>query len=319
VIRAIEKLLEDDTAGDPMGGLKWTRKTTEKVSRELASAAIHVSPNTVARLLSDMGYALRVNHKKRAARPSHPDRNRQFDYIAAKRRSFQRRGLPIISIDTKKKELIGRFKNPGAVWAQTPTPVNDHDFRSDAVGLAIPFGIYDLVDNRGHVFVGTSHETSAFAADALARWWSRDGRLRYPKTDKILILADGGGANGPRRHVWKYALQTKLCDRYGLTVTLCHYPPGTSKWNPIEHRLFSEISKNWAGKPLDSFDTMLKYIGTTETKTGLKVKATLIKRDYETGTEIAKEDVVSLNVRRHDTLPAWNYTITPRRSRSAKM
>jgi len=312
VIQALEKLLEDDTAGDPMGGLRWTRRTTEKVSVELSSAGIQVSPNTVARLLRELGYALRVNHKKRAARATHPDRNRQFEYIAALRRSFQRRGLPIISIDTKKKELVGCFKNNGTAWTQRAREVYNHDFRSDATGFAIPYGIYDFGANRGHIFVGTSHETPAFASDAVRLWWVHDGHPRYPHADEILILADGGGSNGSRNRAWKLALQTKLADRHGLSVTVCHYPPGASKWNPIEHRLFSEISKNWAGKPLDSYETLLKYIRTTKTKTGLTVKATLIERAYETGLEPEAADVEAIHLRRHNSLPAWNYTVAPR-------
>lgn len=312
MIQAIERLLEHDTAGDPMGGLRWTRKTTAKVSGELSSAGIDVSPNTVARLLHQLGYALRVNHKKRAARGSHPDRNQQFEYIAAQRRSFQRRGLPIISLDTKKKELVGCFKNNGTVWTRRAHDVFDHDFRSDADGMAIPFGVYDTVANHGHVFVGTSHDTPAFASDAVRLWWARDGRPRYKRAAEILILADGGGSNGARNHAWKLALQTKLADRHGLTVTVCHYPPGTSKWNPIEHRLFSQVSKNWAGKPLDSYETMLKYLRTTKTKTGLKVKATLIDRPYETGVKPDARDIAAINLRRHKTFPGWNYTIAPR-------
>lgn len=312
MIQAIEKLLEDDTAGEPMGGLRWTRKTPEKVSGELASAGIMVSAKTVARLLRHLGYALRVNHKKRAARASHPDRNRQFEYIAALRRSFRRRGLPVISLDTKKKELVGRFKNEGMAWSKRAHAVYDHDFRSDADGIAIPYGVYDTVANHAHVFLGTSHDTPAFAGDAVRLWWVADGRPRYPRAAEILILADGGGSNGSRSHAWKVALQTKLADRHGLTVTVCHYPPGTSKWNPIEHRLFSEVSKNWAGKPLDSYETMLKYMRTTKTKTGLKVRATLIDRAYETGVKPEPGEVAAINLRRHKTLPAWNYTIAPR-------
>ena len=312
MIQAIERLLVDDTAGDPMGGLKWTRKTTEKVSVELRSAGIDVSANTVARLLSELGYALRVNHKKRAARAGHPERNRQFEYIAALRRSFHRRGLPVVSVDTKKKEIIGCFKNPGAVWAKVATPVNDHDFRSDASGMGIPYGVYDPVRNRGHVCVGTSHDTPEFAADAVRHWWVHDGTKHYQRARQLLILADNGGSNGPRNHAWKHAIQTKLCDRYGISVTVCHYPPGTSKWNPIEHRLFSAISKNWAGKPLDSYETMIKYLRTTKTKTGLKVQASLIRRGYRTGVKLAATEVARIRLRPHDTLPAWNYTIAPR-------
>jgi hypothetical protein len=321
VIAAIERLLKDDTAGDPMGGLRWTRKTTEKISGELASASIEVSPNTVGRLLCQLGYALRVNHKKRAVDARHPDRNQQFEYVLDLRQAFKRRGLPVISMDTKKKELVGHFKNAGSTWRKTPDIVNDHDFRSDANGIAIPYGIYDEKHNHGYVVIGTSHETPAFAADAISRWWVQDGRSRYPEARKLLILADGGGANGARKNAWKCELQAKVCDAHRLAVTVCHYPPGASKWNPIEHRLFSEISKNWAGKPLDSHETMLKYIRTTKTRTGLRVRATLSKRNYETRVTPTRDQVARLNLRRHNSLPNWNYTLSPRprRKLSSKM
>jgi hypothetical protein len=312
VIAAIEHLLADNTAGDPMGGLRWTRKTTEGVSRELRSAGIQVSPKTVGRLLSDLGYALRVNHKKRAARGRHPDRNRQFEYIAGRRRSFRRRNLPVISVDTKKKELIGHFKNAGSTWRKTAEEVYDHDFRSDAQGIGIPYGNYEETCNRGHIYVGTSHDTACFAAESISRWWGQDGQSRHPEAREILILADSGGSNGARNNAWKHEVQTKLSDAHGLRVTICHYPPGTSKWNPVEHRLFSEISKHWAGQPLESYETMLNFLRTTRTKTGLKVRATLITREYQTGLKPTSEQMENLNLRGHRTLPAWNYTISPR-------
>jgi hypothetical protein len=310
VIFAIEKLMAQDTAGDPMTGLKWTRKATRKISCALRAAKIDVSPGTVARLLRDLGYSLRVNHKS-IARSNHPHRDRQFRYIEKFRDAFAEGGLPIISVDTKKKEMIGRFKNPGAVWAKIPIAVNDHDFRSDALGMAVPYGIFDVQANRGHVFLGTSHDTPDFAVDAIARWWSREGRERYPRADELLILADNGGSNGSRVRAWKHALQTKLCDRFRCTVTVCHYPPGTSKWNPIEHRLFSEISKNWAACPLETYDVALRYIRTTRTTAGLRVKATLVRRDYETGVTIDDGQMAAVNLHPHSILPQWNYTIGP--------
>ena len=238
--------MQHDTAGDACSGLKWTRKTTGKIRDELAKAGIPVSRNTVGRLLKNLGYSLRVNHKK-IARGSPETRDRQFRYIAQLKEAYQGQDLPVVSVDTKKKELVGRFKNPGRVWTQTPLLVNDHDFRSEAKGLAVPYGVFDLGANRGRVVVGTSHDTPAFAVDALVDWWVREGRRRYPAADHLLVLADNGGSNGSRVRAWKHALQTKLCDRFGFAVTVCHYPPGASKWNPIEHRMFSEISKNWAG------------------------------------------------------------------------
>ncbi len=210
--------------------------------------------------------------------------------------------------------MIGSFKNPGAKWAKAPTPVNDHDFRKDAVGVAISYGIYDVQANRGHLVVGTSHDTSEFAGDALALWWKREGRDRYPDADRILILADCGGSNGNRAGAWKCALQEKLCDTFGLRVTVAHYPPGASKWNPIEHRLFSEISKNWAGHPLTSYETMLKYIRTTKTRHGLSVRATLRRGSYPTGRKPSAERISRLRLRPHSSLPAWNYTLTPPRT-----
>jgi hypothetical protein len=301
-----------DTAGDPMGSLRWTRKTTEKVSQELRKAGINVSPKTVSRLLQDMDYSLRVNHKKRAAHGSHPDRNSQFEYIATMRRSFERAGLPIVSVDTKKKEMIGNFKNPGAAWSKKPIEANDHDFKRDSTGTFIPRGHFDLLANRGDVVAGISHDTPAFAVDALALWWQRHGQRRYPGATKLLVLADGGGSNSYRSRVWKHRLQGLLCSPFRLKVTVCHYPPGTSKWNPVEHRLFSMITKNWGARPLDSFETALKFLRTTRTKTGLRVTATLNRRQYKIGVKVSKSEFAAIHLQRHETCPSWNYTILPR-------
>jgi len=224
-----------------------------------------------------MGYSLRVNHKKLSTDFS-PDRNDQFLYLGDLRQRFQRRGLPIISVDTKKRELVGNFKNPGSRWDLSPRLVNDHDFRSDSTGVAIPYGIYDLLANRGSVMVGVSHDTSAFAAHAIAHWWRQEGSVRYPRSRQLLILSDTGGSNGARRRTWKTELQSQLADSLGLTLTVAHYPTGASKWNPIEHRLFSEISKNWAGEPLDSYQKILNFIRSTRTQTGLSVTAHLDRR-----------------------------------------
>lgn len=302
--------MKPHTAGDPMSGLKWTRKTTAKISKELRRAGIDVSRNTVGRLLQSLNYSLRVNHKK-IARCSPLQRDRQFRLIRRRRRRFARAGTPVISVDTKKKELVGRFKNPGAVYATTPRLVKDHDFRSEAKGLAVPYGIYDTVANRGHLFIGTSHDTSAFAVTALARWWMSDGRKRYPEAYSLLILADNGGGNSSTCRAWKFELQKRFCNRFNIAVTVCHYPPGTSKWNPIEHRLFSEISKNWAGEPLETYDTILKFIRTTTTETGLRVRGTLIRGEFPTGVKITKEQVAGISLRPSRVLPQWNYTVTP--------
>jgi len=306
--------MEHHTAGDPINGLKWTRKTTLKISGELRKADIAVSPNTVARLLRGLKFSLRVNHKK-VAGTSSPFRNQQFEYINRMRRRFQRQSSPAISIDTKKRELVGRFKNAGATWETTPALVNDHDFRTLAQGVAIPWGLYDTQANRGHVYIGTSHDTPAFSVTALAQWWSRSGRRCYPHTKRLLILADSGGSNGARTRAWKYELQTRFCNRFGLTLTVCHYPPGTSKWNPIEHRLFSEISKNWAGQPLETYETVLNFIRTTKTLTGLVVNATLLDGDYPTGIKISDAQMHEVNLRPHRVLPMWNYTLVPARSK----
>lgn len=302
------------TAGDPMTSLKWTRKTLVKISKALKKSGIDVSPNSVARLLRQLDYRLRVNHKKISG-SKNPDRDRQFHRIEKTRRDFEKKKLPVVSIDAKKKEMVGLFKNQGKTWTQKALMVKDHDFRSDAIGMAIPYGILDLQANCGHVFVGNSHETSLFAAESLARWWKKEGLLRYPDNEQLLILADGGGSNGSRTRAWKVALQEKLVDPFGLSVTVCHYPPKTSKWNPIEHKLFSEISKNWEGQPLESYETILKYIRTTTTKTGLTVKASLIKKNYQTGIKISDATMKSLNIRADKLLPKWNYTIEPRQAK----
>lgn len=302
------------TAGDPMTSLKWTRKTLVKISCVLKGSGIEVSPNTVSRLLRQMDYRLRVNHKKISG-STNPDRDRQFRRIEKTRANFEKEKLPVVSVDAKKKELVGNFKNPGTILSDDPILVNDHDFPSLAVGKAIPYGVYDLQANCGHVFVGNSHETSFFAAESLARWWKKEGLLRYAGIQKLMILADGGGSNGSRTRAWKYAIQEKLADPFGLSVTICHYPPKTSKWNPIEHRLFSEISKNWAGQPLESYETVLNYIRTTTTRTGLKVKASLVKKDYPTGIKISDAEMKTLNIRPHKVLPKWNYTIEPRQAK----
>lgn len=302
--------MDQETAGDPITGLKWTRRTTEKIAVELSSLGINVSPNTVGRLLKQMGFSLRVNHKKRAS--SGPDRDEQFVYIAELREEFAAAGQPIVSVDSKKKENVGNFKNPGTAWNQEPVIVNDHDFPSDADGRAIPYAVYDVRANQGAVFVGTSYDTAEFAVDSLEKWWRYVGKYRYPNADRLLVLADGGGSNATRNRAWKVNLQEKICDRHRIHVTVTHYPTGTSKWNPVEHRLFSEISKNWAGRPLDSYDTILNYIRTTRTATGLSVKAYMVTKAYEKGIKISDEQMADLSLRPHNTQPHRNYTLAPR-------
>jgi len=309
--------MKHETAGDPVSGLKWTRKTTEKIADELEVLDIKVSPNTVGRLLKEMDFSLRVNHKKIESGIKNPpdpdDRDQQFELIRELQERFAKEGNPTISVDTKKKELIGNFKNGGCSWERNPVLVKDHDFPSDALGKAIPYGIYDIQDNTGSIFLGITRDTPAFAVDSIETWWKTEGRKRYPNANKLLILADSGGSNSARSRVWKYRIQEKLCDQYDLLVSVSHYPPGSSKWNPIEHRLFSEISKNWAGRPLDSFETALKYIRTTKTSSGLKVKASFVRKKYEKGEKVSDKQMKQLSIERHETLPDWNYTLIPQK------
>ena len=298
-----------------MHGLKWTRKTTRKIARQLCRLNIGISANTVGRLLKDMGFSLRVNQKTLESGNKNPPprrvRNRQFHYIHRMRERFACHPRPVLSVDTKKQEMIGNFKNNGVSWEKEPYRVKDHDFRSDAKGMAIPYGIFDTQANRGFVVVGTSRETPAFAVDAIVLWWKSCGSGMYSKTDQLLILADCGGGNSARARGWKYHLQHQFCDPYRLTVTVCHYPPGASKWNPIEHQLFSHLSDNWAGKPLESYETVVNYARTTKTSCGLRVRARLMRKNYEKGENISKEQMEQLALAPHKTLPGWNYTLVP--------
>jgi hypothetical protein len=309
-------LLREDTAGDPTGqrGL-WTGQRLRALSAELARLGLRVCPNTVRRLLDQLDYALHANRKSLSGPPS-PERDQQFRYLLGQHQEFRRQALPIISVDTKKKELVGPFKNAGRIWCHEALPVNDHDFRSQAKGLAIPRGLYDVQANRGSVLLGTSHDTPDFAVDAIVEWWRGEGRRRYGAVAELLILADSGGSNGARCRLWKYALQEKLADPFQLAVTVCHYPPGTSKWNPIEHRLFSEISKQWAGQPLTDYPTIVRLIGETKTQTGLRVNCSLSTKDYPTKIKISKEQMNELDLLAHPILPQWNYTLLPRINRN---
>jgi len=302
--------MRHDTAGDPMTGLKWTRRTTPKIAAALKAMGMEVSDRTVAKLLKKMGFSLRVNHKKLSG-VSPKERDAQFTCIAELRESFASQGLPIISIDSKKRELVGRFKNHGKSWERQPVLVNDHDFPSDASGVAIPYGLYDLNANLGTVFVGTTKDTPSFAVDCVEKWWRTEGRHRYPGARQLAILADGGGSNAANSRIFKYGLQTRLCNQHGINVVVAHYPRGASKWNPIEHRLFSEISKNWAGRPLDSYNTILCYLRTTSTKTGLKVRAHLVRKPYKKGVKITDGRMKQLNITKDESLPKWNYELQP--------
>lgn len=291
-----------------MTGLRWSRRTTSRIADELHQLGIRVSPNTLARLLHQMGYSLRLNHKQ-ISTCSSPNRNLQFEYLAQLRDRFRRRQRPIISVDTKKRELVGNFKNTGRRWERQARRVFDHDFRTDSRGVAIPYGIYDVSENRGTLVIGVSHDTPAFAAHAIAHWWQREGAPRYAGSQQLLILADSGGSNSCRCHAWKTELQSQLANAFALTITVAHYPSGASKWNPIEHRLFSEVSRNWAAEPLDSYQKILNYARTTTTQTGLRVSAYLDRRSYPRGRKPSPQQVASLRLQRHQTLPEWNYTI----------
>jgi hypothetical protein len=309
----LEELVAPETAGDPQSAQKWVRRSLRHLSADLGARGHPASPPTVGRLLKAQDYALHVNAKKREASAAHPQRNEQFEYIAAQRETFTAAGWPIVSVDTKKKELIGNFRNAGRGWSREAEAVNVHDFPQDALGRAVPYGIYDLTRNCGLVCVGQSGDTPRFAVSAVARWWAEEGRGAYPGTDQLLILADAGGSNGWQPRLWKQQLQEQLSDRFGLTVTVCHYPTGCSKWNPIEHRLFSYISLNWAGKPLRSFETAVRCIRGTTTRTGLQVRAELRRGAYETGERVSDEAMTHLRLQHHATCPQWNYTMRPHR------
>jgi hypothetical protein len=308
----LEEVVAPDTAGDPQSEQKWVRRSLRQLSARLGALGHAASPPTVGRLLKTLDYALHVNAKKREASAAHPQRNEQFEYLAAQREAFATAGWPIISVDTKKKELIGNFKNAGQSWSREAEAVNVHDFRQDALGRAVPYGIYDVTRNRGMVCVGQSGDTPRFAVTAIAHWWATEGRLAFPDTDQLLILADAGGSNGCQPRRWKQQLQEQLCDRFGLRVTVCHYPTGCSKWNPIEHRLFGPISLNWAGQPLRTWETLLSLIRGAQTRTGLAVNAHRDDQAYPTGETVSDAEMAALHLERHSVCPRWNYTIRPR-------
>ena len=302
-------MLQHQTAGDPQGHRKWKRKSLRQLSEELKPAH-SICPHTVGRLLTEQKYSLHVNAKELDRRAS-PHRNQQFEYIQAEIQAFSKRGWPIISVDTKKRELIGAFRNPGRVWSRKATRVNIYDFRSLAKGIAIPYGVYDLTRNTGYVLIGTTADTSELAVDAIQWWWLHYGRHHYPHAPALLILADGGGSNGYRTRLWKFTLQHRLVNAQHLEVTVAHYPTGASKWNPADHRLFSYISCNWAGQPLTSYDKMIQLIEVTTTQAGLVIKAKLTQQVYRTKIKIAKDQMATVNLHKHTVLPQWNYTLKP--------
>ena len=308
-MKALEKILQDATAGDPISGLKWTRKTTRKLAEELKDKDFQVGHSTIPRLVRKLRYTLRSN-QKRLSRKQDERRDEQMRHLIRMRKRFLKRKLPVLSIDCKKKELIGQFRNPGRTWRQQPIPVLETDFPSDAKGKAVPYGIYDVGNNEGYMVVGVSHETAEFAMNAIQRWWREIGQARYPGCHQLLLQADSGGANACDSWLWKAALQT-LADRFDLTITVNHYPTGASKWNLIEHRMFCIISENWAGQPLDSYETMLKFIRTSKTQTGFRCLAHFDRRNYQTKQKLSQEEKANLNLQYDRLFPEWNYTIKP--------
>ena len=316
-----------ETAGDPMGSLKWTRKTTQKIAEELKSVRVEVSKTTVGNILKKLGYSLKTNIKnissggKSLTKDEREKRNSQFIYINVTRARFNKKNNPSLSVDTKKKEMIGNFKNPGTRYKRQADLTNDHDFLTYAEGKAALYGVYDQKENKGFVSIGmflkegkniSSGDTPEFAVESIERWWRYQGCESYKNSNEILILADSGGSNGHLSHMWKVKLQEILCEKYGFKVTVCHYPPGASKWNPIEHRLFSEISKNWRGTPLVNYETVYKYTASTKTTTGLETSAVMVGKQYQKGLKASKEDIKKLNIKRHELNPSWNYTLSPR-------
>jgi hypothetical protein len=313
LLAALEALLEPVTRGDPESPLRWTCKSTRRLAAELTQQKHPVGPRTVAALLQEAGYSLQANRKTREG-SSHPDRNAQFEYINAGVARSLIRGQPAISVDTKKKELVGDFKNNGREWHRRgePEEVRVHDFPDKTLGKAIPYGIYDMINDQGWVSVGIDHDTAQFATNSIRRWWHEMGRDRFPKASELLITADGGGSNGHRTRLWKVSLQA-LADEVGLTLSVCHFPPGTSKWNKIEHRLFSFITQNWRGRPLVSHQAIVSLIAGTTTSTGLIVKAALDTNHYETAIKVSDAELAQLRLQRHEFHGDWNYTISPSR------
>jgi hypothetical protein len=313
LLRALEELVDPATRGHPESPLRWTCKSTDKLAEELTQRNHPVSDRTVARLLKLAGYSLQANRKTREG-SSHPDRNAQFEHINKQVLAFQKRNQPVISVDTKKKELVGEFKNLGQEWQPKgePEKVNVHDFPDKQWGKAIPYGIYDLASNEGWVSVGIDHDTAQFAVASIRRWWTEMGSQRFPRARRLLITADGGGSNSSRNRLWKKSLQ-ELADELDLSIKVCHFPPGTSKWNKIEHRLFCFITKNWRGRPLTTYEVIVNLIASPTTPTGLVVPAAVDSNEYETGVEVTDNELARLRLIRDKFHGDWNYTIKPRR------
>ncbi|MGB7531586.1 MAG: ISAzo13 family transposase [Halobacteriota archaeon] len=313
IVEDLEAIMGENTAGDPMSFLKWTCKSTYKIADELNLRGHKISAETVRQLLRERDYSLQANVKTKEG-GSEPERDAQFRYINEQVKKFVVQGDPVISVDTKKREIVGDFKNPGRTWWKKgdAKEVNVYDFPSLGIGVAIPYGAYDINRGEGFVNVGISRDTSEFAVESIRQWWKVSGKKHYPDARELLICADGGGSNGSRRRGWKFFLQ-ELTDQIGIPISLCHFPPGTSKWNKIEHCMFSFISMNWKGEPLVTYETIIKLISATTTKKGLKVVARLDKREYEGGVKFSDEDMAKLNIKTHTLHPKWNYSIVPRK------
>ena len=307
----LENIINGSTAGDPMKNLKWTCKSTRSIADELHKLGHQVTHETVRSILKDLGYSLQTNRKMLSGK-DHPDRDAQFRYINRTVNRFFKKNNPVISVDTKKKELVGNFENKGAEWKKKgeATRVLDHDYRSWGEGIAVPYGSYDLKRNEGFVNVGVSSDTSEFAVNSIWEWWRHFGKKSYKNSNELLICADGGGSNSSRSRAWKFYLQ-ELSNKIGLTISVCHYPPGTSKWNKIEHRMFSFISMNWKGKPLENYETALKLVSETKTVSGLKIGSKLDERVYKKGKKISQEDFDKISLKFKHKFPLWNYTIKP--------
>ena len=308
----LESLVNPSTRGDPQSPLRWTCKSTRNLAEALIQQGHQVSHQTVARLLQATGYNLQVNRKTREG-DSHPDRDAQFEHIASQVRLFQRRGQPVVSVDTKKKELVGDFKNAGREWQPegSPEEVRCKDFKDKELGKVVPYGVYDQTADEGWVSVGIDHDTAEFGTETLRRWWSHMGIQVYPRATGLLVTADAGGSNSHRSRLWKVALQ-RLADELRLRITVCHFPPGTSKWNKIEHRMFCHITENWRGRPLVSRAVVVNLIGNTKTKTGLKINAELDTNTYKTGLKVTDKEFASIKIKRSEFHGDWNYTILPR-------
>ncbi len=312
IINALDALVEPTTRGDPESPLRWTCKSTRNLARELQRQGYRIGDRKVADLLHQMRYSLQANVKTTEG-AQHPDRNAQFEYINAQTKAFQSRNQPVISVDTKKKELVGNFKNGGCEWQPQGMPQKTcvHDFLDKELGKAIPYGVYDVTGNNGWVSIGIDHDTSDFAIDSILAWWKHMGSKAYPEAKGLLICADSGGSNGSRSWLWKLGVQ-RLADAVGFPVHVCHLPPGTSKWNKIEHRMFSFITQNWRGKPLISLETIINLIGNTRTSTGLHLKAKLNKKKYPTGIKVSKKDLSKVNLKPAMFHGDWNYAILPK-------